>query len=72
MKRQLRDLREKLNLTLDDVAKAVGTDRSTVSNWERLVREPAAEFRKPLAKVLKLSLKELAEIVYLGTEQVRG
>jgi transcriptional regulator with XRE-family HTH domain len=71
MKQQLKDLREKLGLRLEDVAKAVKVHKTAVSNWERLLREPDSGYRKAYAKVLKISVQKLGEIVYADMAEVR-
>lgn len=48
-------MREKRGLTQEDLAKAVGTDWSQISRYERGVNLPAAEKVVALARVLRVT-----------------
>lgn len=61
---RLKRLREKRNLSLDQVAQACGCYRSAVWRWERQSSEPAPRYRKVYAQCLGLSLARLGSVVY--------
>lgn len=53
---QLRSVRERLKLTLDDVHKETGISRSYVSNFERGLKLPTVKYLKHLHDVHSVSL----------------
>lgn len=57
--RKLGDLMQLRALGVEDVATAVGRDKSTVSNWVNEVRSPNPRSQRDLAKFLQVSIKEL-------------
>jgi len=60
----LREHREAVGLTLQEVAEKLHTDFSLVSKWERGARKPAEEEVSNLARVLKADRKQLL-VAYL-------
>lgn len=58
--RWLRELREGLNLTAEQVAQECGVDQSVVSRWERLEVEPKPRYRTAYARTLGTTLEEMA------------
>mgnify|MGYP002777026443 FL=1 len=58
-------LRKRLDLTQKEVAKAVGIDDQTVSNWEQGKKKPKLDPAQTFAlcKVLQCSLEELASAI---------
>ncbi len=65
---KLKRLRISKGLTLEDIAQKVGTCRSAVSKWERLLSEPHVQFRKGYADCLGLPLRRLAALYYSREE----
>lgn len=59
MKIYLRELREKLNLTQEELAEKVGCHVNTVRRWELGYREPKVSDIKKLIKVLNCTELEL-------------
>lgn len=63
----LRQRREELQLSLRDVAGAVGCAVSAVYNWETGEREPLPLHRDRYAAALRLTVGDLGRIIYEGT-----
>lgn len=57
----LRTLRERLNLSQTDLAKALGVSLNTVWVWERGEREPSASHIEELARLAKVRVSVGAE-----------
>jgi len=58
----LKVLRLNAAKTQDQLAKEIKTTRSTVARWELDLRKPRISQLKPLAKALKVNLKELTRL----------
>ncbi len=56
---RLRQLREKSNMSIYDVERAIGVHFSTVSKYELNKRQPSLEVLKELAGLYQVSLSEL-------------
>lgn len=52
-------MREYRKITQDDLAKSLGIERSTVSNWETEKAMPRADLLPKLAEVLGCSIDDL-------------
>jgi len=55
--------RKSVGLTQEDLADALGVERSTVSRWERAETEPQPWLRPRLAGLLKVTAAELEELL---------
>lgn len=55
----LKQLRQKTGLRQEDVAKMVGVERSTLSNWERGAKQPSLDILVELSQLFGVSLDEL-------------
>lgn len=55
----LKQLRQKMGLRQEDVAKMVGVERSTLANWERGAKQPSVEMLVKLSQLYGVSLDEL-------------
>ncbi len=55
----LRDARLRANLSQVELAKLIGTDQPSVSDWERGATFPSADTLLRLAGALKVSLNDL-------------
>jgi transcriptional regulator with XRE-family HTH domain len=62
----MRQLRERVNLRVMDVANALGVAESSVRNWERGRSIPRLEQIKCLLKVYNCSFDELYEAIAAG------
>lgn len=60
---RLKELREEKNLTQIDIAKAINTDQTSISRWEKGKNEPLLSAAIALAKYFDCSLDFLAELV---------
>ena len=62
---KISNLRKRLHLTQREVAKAVGVDDQTISNWEQGKSKPKLDPAQTFAlcKVLQYSLEELASAI---------
>ena len=58
----LKQLRQKMGLRQDDVAGMVKVERSTVSNWERGVKQPGLNILVKLSEIYGVSMDELVGI----------
>jgi len=58
----LKQLRQKMGLRQDDVARIVGVERSTVANWERGAKQPSLETLVKLSQLFGVSLDELVGV----------
>lgn len=62
--------RKKLQLTQEDIAKAIGVDRSTYVRYETGLRTPSLETAQRLAVVLDSTVEHLFDLVVPnGNEQ---
>ena len=55
----LRTLREKRNLSQEDLAKKLQISRQSISKWEQGISYPSILFLVPLTKILDCTLEEL-------------
>lgn len=55
----IKDAREKMGITQEDLAKAIGVQKSTVSLWESGQRSPLGDNLAKLASFLKIEAKIL-------------
>lgn len=60
---RLAQRRKAVGLTQEQLAEAVGVDRSTVVRWERADTEPQPWHRRRLVAVLKVSVEELTALL---------
>src|SRR5258708_12324055 len=65
----LKQAREERGWSQKDVAEKIGTDRKTVSRWERRVAYPSPYFRQKLGELFKKSLREL-DLLNSGESEV--
>ncbi len=56
---KMKELREKLGLTQEDVAKQLSVGRTAVTLWENGTNKPQASRLLPLARILKCSVEDL-------------
>lgn len=63
----LKQLRQRMGLRQDDVAKMVGVERSTVANWERGAKQPSLETLVKLSQLFGVSLDELVGLTEVTT-----
>ncbi|ACX51292.1 transcriptional regulator, XRE family [Ammonifex degensii KC4] len=63
----LKQLRQRMGLRQDDVARMVGVERSTVANWERGVKQPSLETLVKLSQLFGVSLDELVGVTEVTT-----
>lgn len=63
----LKQLRQRMGLRQDDVARMVGVERSTVANWERGAKQPSLETLVKLSQVFGVSLDELVGVTEATT-----
>lgn len=56
---QIREARERLNMTQETLAEQVGVSRQAVSKWEMGVSEPSLENLKALSQVLEMDLGQM-------------
>jgi transcriptional regulator with XRE-family HTH domain len=56
---RVKELRERLNLTQDQLAATVCVSRQTISNWETGLHTPKGRDVQPLARALRVSVGEL-------------
>lgn len=59
MKNRIRELRKKLGLRQEDIAKAVGVTRQTINAIENEKYNPTLELAIRLAKLLNTTVEEL-------------
>ncbi|MTI61861.1 MAG: helix-turn-helix domain-containing protein [Firmicutes bacterium] len=57
---RLKELRNNKNITLNDIAKAIGTTKATLSRYENGIRIPNAEVLNDLAEYFNVSLDYIA------------
>lgn len=50
---EIKELRKRLNKTLQQLADAIGVDRSTVQRWEAGTRRPSNLAKRNLARLAK-------------------
>ena len=55
----LRLLREKNNLSQEDLAKKLNISRQSISKWEQGISYPSILYLVPLTKILDCSLEDL-------------
>lgn len=60
---RLIERRKEMGLSQEGLAEALGVDSSTVARWERGITQPQPAHRPRLAKVLKVSLEEIGEML---------
>src|SRR5438477_12970604 len=60
---RLAERRKAVGLSQERLAEIVGVDRSTVVRWERGDTEPQPWHRPRLARAIKVSVEELAELL---------
>lgn len=53
---KIRELRQKLRLTQEELAKKLGVERSTVTKWELGESKPRADMLVKLSKILGCSV----------------
>lgn len=53
---KIRELRQKLKLTQEELAKKLGVERSTVTKWELGESKPRADMLVKLSKILGCSV----------------
>ncbi|WP_297202816.1 helix-turn-helix domain-containing protein [Thermanaeromonas sp.] len=58
----LKQLRQRVGLRQEDVARMVGVERSTVANWERGAKQPSLETLVKLSQLFGVSLDELVGV----------
>lgn len=68
--RRLRDLRNRRNLRLSDVAESTGMSVSTLSRLESGQRRPSLDLLLPLARVYHVPLDDLVGAPYTGDPRV--
>ena len=59
---KIQEIRKEKNLRQEDLALALGVERSTVAKWETGIASPRAELFPKLAKVLGCTIDELFDI----------
>lgn len=73
--RRLRTARESLNLTQQELADAVGINKSMISAYENGTTDPRMSIMQPLADKLKVSINWLATgetVMSLGSDPERA
>ena len=55
----LRQMRERVNLRQEDVARRMNVDQGTVSKWEKGVHIPPRKYHKKLARIYGVTVDEL-------------
>lgn len=65
----LADLRQAVALTQDELAKACGVTKTTVSAWERGTAVPRLKHERALAEALHASIAEVKHVIQ--SQQVR-
>lgn len=55
----LRQMRERVNLRQEDVARLMNVDQGAVSKWENGVTRPLRKYRKELARLYGCTVDEL-------------
>lgn len=58
---RLKELREELNLSQNDIAKAINTSQRNISRWENQTNEPTSSFVIALANFFQCSIDYLLE-----------
>jgi len=56
---RLRELRQRANLTMRELARQVGVDHSNIRYWEQSGKIPRSELLTPMAKALGVTVQEL-------------
>lgn len=56
---RIQEIRKEKNLRQEDVALALGVERSTVAKWETGIASPRAELFPKLAKIFGCTIDEL-------------
>lgn len=64
----LKDLRLNADLTQVDVAHELHVDRSAVSQWECGKARPSIDLLMPMARLYRVSIERLLEVLCAGTE----
>lgn len=60
----LKSLREKKNLSQEDLAKKLRISRQSISKWEQGISYPSILYLVPLTKMLDCTLEELLKDLY--------
>ncbi|MDY2902215.1 MAG: helix-turn-helix transcriptional regulator [Bacilli bacterium] len=60
----LKFLREKKNLSQEELAKKLQISRQSISKWEQGISYPSILYLIPLTKILDCTLEELLKNVY--------
>lgn len=60
----LKSLREKKNLSQEDLAKKLRISRQSISKWEQGISYPSILYLVPLTKMLDCTLEELLKNLY--------
>lgn len=55
----LREMRERVNLRQEDVARRLNVDQGAVSKWESGKTKPSRKYRKKMSRLYKVPLDEL-------------
>lgn len=59
---KIRELRENLNMTQEEFAKAINISRSALSNYERSFRQPEYDVLKKIAKFCNVTTDYILEL----------
>jgi transcriptional regulator with XRE-family HTH domain len=62
------DLRKKAKLNQEDIAAALGVDRSTVAKWETGVAFPRGDKLPAVAKAYRCEIKDLFDASFIATQ----
>ncbi len=57
--KKLKHLRRKNRLTIEQFAKLVGVNKSTIINWEKGLTSPRIDYLIVICRVLKISVNDL-------------
>ena len=62
--KRLRALREKKNLSQEDLARKLNISRQSISKWEQGISYPSILYLVPLTQILDCTLEELLKDLY--------
>lgn len=65
---ELATIRKEYNMTQAQLGKAVGVSQRAISGYETGCRKPSPKIASNLAKILGLSLEQMWQLLYLGTD----